>query len=337
MSSASISAVIPVWNGRALVEKLLASLRRQTRPAAQILVVDNGSTDGAAERARALGAQVHSMGHNTGFAAAVNRGIEASAGRWIAVLNSDVELAPDYFEKLAGAAETEKAWFAAGKLLSAESPERIDGTWDVISRGGATWRVGHGQADGPRFARPRRIDMAPWTATLFRGELFSRVGRLETAFGSYLEDVDFGLRCAVRRLDGIYVPEAVAWHQGSAALGRWHPETVRLMARNQVLLLARHYPPQLVRQWAWPILVAQLLWGGVALRHGCGTAWLRGKWQGLRSWRTARAKCDAPDFDVLSGLAQAHERLIHEMQAAAGFDTYWRLYFLLTRVRQSDT
>ena len=43
-----ISAIVPVWNGRALLERLLASLRRQTRPAAEVLVVDNGSTDGAA-------------------------------------------------------------------------------------------------------------------------------------------------------------------------------------------------------------------------------------------------------------------------------------------------
>ena len=330
MNGSSISAVIPVWNGRALLEKLLASLRRQTRPAAQVLVMDNGSTDGAAERARALGAEVHAMGHNAGFAAAVNRGISASGGRWIAVLNSDVELAPDYLEKLAAAAEAEKAWFATGKLLVSGTEDRIDGTWDAISRGGAVWRVGHGRPDGPWSSGQRRIELAPWTATLFRGELFSRVGQLENSFGSYLEDVDFGLRCAARRLDGVYVPEAVAWHQGSAALGRWHPETVRLMARNQILLLARHYPAPLLRQWAWPILVAQLLWGGVALRHGGGASWLRGKWQGVRAWRAARAKGENSDQDVLSDLARAHERLIHEIQAAAGFDFYWKLYFLLT-------
>ena len=124
--------------------------------------------------------------------------------------------------------------------------------------------------------------MAPWTAALFRAGLFERVGLLEAGFESHLEDVDFGLRCATRGLVGLYVPEAVAWHQGSAALGRWHPETVRLIARNQFLLLARHYPGRLVLRWLWPILVAQLLWFGVALRHRAGCAWLRGKWHGVR-------------------------------------------------------
>jgi GT2 family glycosyltransferase len=329
MTDSKISVVVPVWNGRALVEKLLASLRRQTRPAAEVLVMDNGSTDGAAERARALGAQVYGMGHNAGFAAAVNRGIEAAIGRWIAVVNSDVELAPDYLARLLEAAESENIWFATGKVLAAGSADRIDGTWDAISRGGAVWRVGHGHRDGQRFSQRRRIALAPWTAVLLRRDLFSRVGLLEASFESYLEDVDFGLRCAARGLGGLYVPEAVAWHQGSAALGRWHPRTVRLIARNQVLLLARHYPRPLLRKWARPILVAQLLWGGVALRHGNGAAWVRGKWEGLRGWRAARAQREKSDLDALSGLVTEDEHLIHEMQAAARFEPYWRLYFLL--------
>ena len=76
---------------------------------------------------------------------------------------------------------------------------------------------------------------------LYRAEVFRQVGLLEESFESYLEDVDFGLRCAAQRITGRYVPDARAVHVGSAALGRWHPETVRRIARNQLLLVARHY------------------------------------------------------------------------------------------------
>ena len=71
----NISAIVPVWNGRDLLARLLDTLEAQTRPAAELLVVDNGSTDGAPELARARGARVIAMGRNAGFAAAVNRGI----------------------------------------------------------------------------------------------------------------------------------------------------------------------------------------------------------------------------------------------------------------------
>jgi len=321
----SITAIVPVWNGRDLLERLLASLEAQTEAAAELLVVDNGSTDGAPELARARGARVIPMGRNAGFAAAVNRGIRESRGEWIAVLNSDVELAPDYFARLRAA----DAWFATGKILAAGSGNRIDATFDVLCRGGAAWRAGNGRADGPEFSLARPIWSAPWTAALFRAELFQQVGLLEESFESYLEDVDFGLRCAARGLAGQYVPEALAWHQGSATLGRWHPETVRHIARNQLFLLARHYPQRLLVRWCWPIFVAQFLWGAVAFRHGAGFAWLRGEWQGLRRFFAARGQ--TLDAKVLDSVLSANERLIRSVQVSTGFDLYWRLYFLLTR------
>jgi GT2 family glycosyltransferase len=324
----SITAIVPVWNGRELLGRLLASVEAQTEAAAELLVVDNGSTDGAPELARARGARVIPMGRNAGFAAAVNRGIRESRGEWIAVLNSDVELAPDYFARLVGACSA-GAWFATGKILAEGSDNRIDATFDALSRGGAAWRVGNGRADGPAFSLARPIWSAPWTAALFRAGLFQRVGLLEESFESYLEDVDFGLRCAARGFAGRYVPEALAWHRGSATLGRWHPETVRRTARNQVLLLARHYPRRLLVRWSWPIFVAQFLWGAVAIRHGAGFAWLRGKWQGLRGFFAARGQ--ALDAQVLESVLSTNERLIRSVQVSTGFDIFWKLYFLLTR------
>jgi GT2 family glycosyltransferase len=293
-----------------------------------LLVVDNGSTDGAPELARARGARVIPMGRNAGFAAAVNRGIRESRGEWIAVLNSDVELAPDYFAKLLAACSAD-AWFATGKILAAASDHRIDATFDLLCRGGAAWRVGNGRADASAFSFARPIWSAPWTAALFRAELFQRAGLLEESFESYLEDVDFGLRCAARGFAGQYVPEALAWHRGSATLGRWHPETVRRMARNQLLLLARHYPRRLLLGWFWPIFVAQFLWGAVAIRHGAGFAWLRGEGQGLRRFFSARGQ--TLDAKVLDSVLSANERLIRSVQVSTGFDIFWKLYFLLTR------
>ncbi len=316
----SVSAVVPVWNGRNLLARLLDSLERQSEHAAELLVVDNGSTDGAPEMARSRGARVIAMGRNAGFAAAVNRGIREATGEWIAVLNSDVELAPDYLALLAAS----DGWFATGKILSAAAPGRIDGTFDAIARGGVAWRVGSGCADGPRFSARQPIWSAPWTAALFRAELFRRAGLLEERFESYYEDVDFGLRCAALGLEGRYIPEAIAWHRGSATLGRWHAETVRRIARNQVYVIARHYPRRLRRRWMWPMLVAQLLWGAVALRHGAGWAWVRGKWQGFTGRRTFREQTPVPE-NVLEVLCRSSEEL---MRSAPGI--YWRLYFLFT-------
>jgi GT2 family glycosyltransferase len=317
----TISAVVPVWNGRALLARLLDTLDAQTLRAAEVIAVDNGSSDGAPELARQRGARVIEMGRNAGFAAAVNRGIKEAQSDSIAVLNTDVELAPDYLRKLAAA----PASFATGKVLDARRNGVVDGAFDLTCRGGTTWRAGSGCPDGPLFSQTRRIFSAPWTAALFRADVFSKVGLLDESFESYLEDVDFGLRCAARQISGLYVPEAVAWHQGSASLGRWHPDTVRRIARNQLLIAARHLPAEL---W-WHILLAQALWGGVALRHAAPIAWLRGVAQGLRAYRSTR-RTRAPSSPKLLEYLRENEQTIDQLQSATSFDTYWKLYLKLT-------
>ncbi|MGA3099899.1 MAG: glycosyltransferase, partial [Bryobacteraceae bacterium] len=283
----------------------------------------------APDVARARGARVIPMGRNAGFAPAVNRGIRESRGDWIAVLNTDVELVPDYFATLLASAQAKGAWFATGKILDPGRTGVVDGAFDVVCRGGAAWRAGHGRADGPRFSMERRIWSAPWTAALFRAELFQRIGLLEESFESYLEDVDFGLRCALAEYSGLYIPQAVAWHRGSAALGRWSAETVRLIARNQVWLLARHYPGSSLRRNWRPVLAAHCLWGALALRHGAPAAWLHGQWQGWRGWRRARAARVSWTEMRLDALLRENERAIYELQAPDGLDRFWKMYFLL--------
>ncbi len=333
----SITAVIPLFNGLELLRRLFPTLEAQTQPAAGILVVNNGSTDGAPEFARARGARVIAMGRNAGFAPAVNRGIRESHGEWIAVLNSDVELAPDYFATLLAAAEAENAWFATGRLMAGRCGEDasawqgpMDGAYDLVCRGGSAWRAASGRAFGPPFDKRRKIWSAPWTAALFRAELFERVGLLEESFESYLEDADFGLRCARLGLAGVYEPAAVAWHVGSATGGRWSADTVRLIARNRTWLVARHFPEALLTRNRWPIFCAHVLWGALALRHGAPLAWLRGVREGRLGAAAARAGRLPWDERALENLLAENERAIRVAQRITGFDWYWKMYFFLT-------
>jgi GT2 family glycosyltransferase len=307
-----ISAIVPVFNGREYLRRLLDSLDRQTLCAQEVLVIDNGSSDGAPELARERGARVITMGFNAGFAAAVNRGIREARGEWLAILNSDVELAPEYFERLIASG----APIATGRIFSPQGT--LDATFDLTSRAGTTWRAGAGMHDAPPFDIPREIASPPFTAVLVRAEVFAKVGLLEETFESYLEDAEFGLRCARMGIAGRYVPEARAVHAGSATLGRWHQDTVRRIARNQLFLAARHLPS---RCW-WAMLVGQLLWGAVAFRHGMGVAWLKGKREGLRGFRF-----HAKDPGLIEETLSANERFIRTVSR----DRYWKLYFLLTR------
>jgi GT2 family glycosyltransferase len=305
---------------------LLEKLRAQTYPIAEVIAVDNGSEDGAPEAAASFGARVLRLGSNRGFAAAVNHGVEACRTEALALVNSDVEPEPEWLERLARALSADDVWFATGRILSAAHRDCIDGTYDLISRAACAWRVGQGRPDGPVYSQARPIAMAPATAALFRAELFRRVGPFDTVFESYLEDVDFGIRCALAGLSGAYVPDAVAYHWGSASFGAWNPEVVELIARNQSYLVAKHYSPSLRLRYWWPILVGQLLWGVVALRHRRGVAFCKGKLAARRHPHPARA----PDSSSgLAAILEQSERQLRDAQRDRP-DWYWRVYFLLT-------
>ena len=319
-----VSVVTPNWNGLRFLQPLFEDFAKQSQSPAEVIVVDNGSDDGSPQWARSAGARVIAFESNRGFATAVNAGVRAAEHDLVAILNNDLRLHPQWLEAVtlgmgAGA-------FAVGKVLSLSAPDRIDGTFDAVCRGGTAWRCGAGSPDGPVWAQPREVRIPPFTAILVRRNDFLAVGGLEEAFGSYLEDVDFGLRCASKGYSGRYVPDAVSWHAGSATLGRWHARTVRQIARNQVFLVARHYSGTLLRRYGWKIAVAHLLWGALAIRHGRGLSWVGGKVEGIRRCREMRG---VPGLSVAEVL-ESGERDIRSLQRVTGQDLYWRLYFALT-------
>lgn len=322
----SITAVIPVHNRADLLAQLLDSIAAQTLPFTEVIVVDNASTDGAAAVARSRGCTVIAQDQNTGFARAVNLGWRAAHGsQWIAILNSDVTLDPGWLERMVPAASSPSGpsgdfSFATGTIFDATDRQTIDGTYDLLSRAGCAWRAGHGERN-PSDARRSSIALAPGTACLFRRDVLERLNGFDADFGSYLEDVDLGLRCMREGCGGVYVPDAVAWHHGSATLGRWNPAVVRLTSRNQLLLIRRHYDRELFRECLWPIVAGQGLWGIVALRHGAVFAWLAGKIDALRSFHLE----GRPSPRLRAFLLDSEREL--RLRAR---DPYWRWYFRLT-------
>jgi len=334
---AGVAFVIPTWNRATLLAQALRGLGDQTYKIDRVIVVDNGSIDDSAAVAGRAGAHVISLGRNQGFAAAVNQGVRAAAGsEWIGILNNDVTLRPDWLAHLMAKLEASDAWFATGKILDRAAHDRMDGSFDAVCRGGCAWRCGHGRLDSPLWNQPRNIQSAPFTAAVFRAGVFDRVGLLDERFESYLEDVDFGLRCADAGLGGVYVPEAVAYHQGSATLGRWHADTVRKIARNQLFLVAKHYPPNWILSYGWPVFIAQTLWGFIALRHGAPFSYIAGKVEGLWKFRQVRGKhrANSPAAGNLPAVLERSENEIREIQRLTGFDLYWRLYFALTSLER---
>jgi GT2 family glycosyltransferase len=283
-----------MWNHADLTRQCVAHLRAQTVPFDRILVVDDGSAEPF------TGEDVLRLPVNRGFAAAVNAGWRAARTTHIAVINNDVTLHPAWLEHLLAA----NSWFATGKLFRPDG--LLDGTFDLLSRGGFPWRAGHGRPDAPVWNEPRDIAMASFTAVLLRTELGERLGYLDESFGTYLEDVEFGVRCRRAGLSGRYVPTATGVHQGSATAGAWTAFSTRQIATNHSRLVAKHWGGR----HRWPVHCSRILWKTLARRRGQAAVF--------------------PPFPAEpADPFPLDDALIATLQRQTSLDTFWKWYFRL--------
>jgi GT2 family glycosyltransferase len=156
-SVSRVAVVIPTWNGRSLLEAALRSLYAQSYSDYEVIVVDNGSSDGTVEHLRERWPAVHvvALADNVGFAAAVNLGIARAHGEYVALLNNDMELDPEWLAELVAALDAEPgAGSAASKLRMLREPGVLDGAGDLVTWYGATWRRGHGELDRGQYDAP---------------------------------------------------------------------------------------------------------------------------------------------------------------------------------------
>jgi GT2 family glycosyltransferase len=244
------AVVIPTLDGRRLLEECLAALDRQTLPAGDLIVVDNGSRDDTLDW---LGrhypaATVLRNPCNRGFAAAVNQGIRASRSEWVALLNNDAVPEPDWLAGLvaAGAADR-RVGAVASRMMFRDARHVISSAGIRLDPAGLAWDLWVGETTWPSAAVP--VFGASAGACLLRRAMLEDVGLFEESFFAYSEDTDLAWRARLRGWRALLAPDAVVYHALSATGGEGSPFKRYQLAHNRWRLLVRNYPgaPLLLR------------------------------------------------------------------------------------------
>jgi hypothetical protein len=268
-----ISIVIVNRNGREALDACLHSLEEQRDLKFELLVVDNGSSDGSQElvKSRYPRAKLVDLGEDRGFAEGINRGIAASTQAWVLTLGNDAVTDPQLVAVLRREATSaaDRVGMIQCRLLSKQRPERTNSTGVLLFGDGST-------AERDRDVLARRDDRVEEIfcpsagAALYRRAMLDEIalpgGPFDGRYQASFEDVDLGWRARLAGWSAMYAPAAIVSRPLRAGGGKRSDRILNVQRRKNRMrtLLKNGSPAMLVR--SLPRSVADLV--GLVARTG---------------------------------------------------------------------
>ena len=224
-----VAAIVVTHRGGALLQDCIASIRAQTRPVDELLVVVSNTE-------LPVDAPSLQLRQNVGFATAANAGAHATRGE-VLLLNDDTRLDARCVERLVA------AWQGIGvyqpRIQLADGSGRLDNVGLGFLPDASVWARGRNGPDLPIAGAPGSFSGA---AALVAREAWDGLGGFDERMGNFGEDVDLSLRLHRRGVPIQAVPEALVLHHLGATWGRASAEKVRLIERNRVRAAVRSLP-----------------------------------------------------------------------------------------------
>ncbi len=237
------SIVLVTFGQLALTRACIESIRRCTPEAHEVIVVDNGSTDGTLEYLRGL-AEVHVIenGRNLGFPAAANLGMRLARGQQVLLLNNDVVVTRGWLGRLARGLRSACDIGLAGPCANSVSgPQRVATSYGEDLRGLEKFAAQWAGENERRIVDAQRL---VGFCLLIRRDVIDRIGLLDERFGvGNFEDDDYCLRAQAAGFRAVIVREAFVHHFGSATFKAVGVDYRALMARNEQLFLEKWAQP----------------------------------------------------------------------------------------------
>lgn len=291
MTVRAASIIIANWNGRHLLEQFLPSVLDAIRDCDEVIVVDNGSSDGSVDLLKTQFPQVRliALPRNYGFSVANNIGALAAKHEIIVLLNNDMKPEKGFLEPMLEHFDDPNVFAVSAKLL------RFDGSPDFANRNRLAISGGFisvvWEQDEEKLRLPERQFHAPGGGSAFDRKKFLALGGFDPIFSpAYFEDVDLSLRALQNGWRIIYEPRSIVWHLG-AQTGRIRPRWFfeLLSFRNFWLYNFLHAP-----NFAWAgwqisnllrLLVTEALWGKFLTYHFSAAMLLTKCWKVVkRRW-----------------------------------------------------
>ena len=309
------SVIILNWNGEAMLRRFLPSLIANTQlDGVELVVADNGSTDDSLAYLRTQTVRIIELGANHGFAEGYNRAIAQVDAEYVVLLNSDVELTPNWLDTLLNYARMHADVAALQpKVLSWHAKNRFEhagaagGMMDCLGYPYCRGRfLSHLEEDKGQYDTPAQIFWTTGACMLIRRDVYLAVGGLDALFFAHQEEIDLCWRLNARGYKLMAVPQSVVYHVGGGTLEYENPKKTFLNFRNNLLMLYKNLP---TAKWLLVMLIrlpldyvaalqmlcsAKCLNAKAVLQARCAFWKLRTKYKNIRKDNLRNAKTPVP-------------------------------------------
>ncbi len=273
-----------------MIGPCLDSVLAQSCPPAEVIVVDNASSDGSLDLLRRCYPWVKLIVSptNRGYAGGCNLGIAAASGELIAILNNDVVLDSGWAQAMQqNVSEAYSIW--ASLVVFAHDPRVVDSAGDGMAVIGAGYKRGHGQP-ASRFDRQEEVFGACAAAALYRRSMLEELGSFDADFFLVYEDADLNTRARLRGHRCLFVPTARAIHHVNASIRTFSHTYVFYGHRNSEYLFWKNMPAGMLLRF----LLERLLFDSASFLYfalkGRGVSFLQAKLSFLRNLRAVLRK-----------------------------------------------
>lgn len=253
-----VSIVIVSWNAVETVKACLPSVIATDYPNFEILFADNASEDGTVEWIESLYPSVRIVRHpeNWAFCRGNNEAVRHARGKYIVLLNNDVEVPGNWLTPLVERLESDSEIAAAQpKLLQYHDRTRFEyagGSGGYIDRNGFPFTRGRiffdMESDAGQYDDCREIFWATGAAVMVRKELYEALGGLDERFVMHMEEIDLCWRLKRLGYRIVVEPASSVYHMGGASLPRGTTRKMYLNYRNSLLTLYKNLPPRIWRR-----------------------------------------------------------------------------------------
>ncbi len=278
-----VSILILNWNGLKDTPGCIESLKAVDYPNFDIILVDNGSTDGSRERLQSLAKEnskinlilnAKNQGFSKGCNGAIRKALEQKAD-CVLLLNNDTRVHPSFLAALVRAALTGSDIGIVGPKVYYDGKDHVlycAGARVVKTLGQPLLR-GLRKVDRGQYDRQEVVGFISGCCLMIKREVIEKIGLLDEDYFAFFEDLDWNIRAQEAGYQSVYVPLSVIWHKGSNTIGLKSPAYYFLHARNRILFAKKHLG--LISFWILFIpyfLTYRYLWANLSLG-------LRGRWK----------------------------------------------------------